>query len=290
MSDPYAVPDDGRNRHYAFSGGRSSAYLMHHVVERNGGLPDGTACIFANTGKEREETLDFVQRCAEEWGITITWLEYQYRPAAAGGASDPKHAYVVVDHAVASRDGQPFEQLIRSKRRVPSTAARFCTTELKVKTAERYLRRACGWSVDSKHYRTVLGIRYDEPRRWRKTLYEQCATEYPLVDARVDKADVLRFWRAMPWDLEMANSDFGNCDLCFMKGRSKVASLAALEPCRVEWWERMEAMAIGWRSARSRGGQVFQGGFDRNWRYSDLAAQGSIDYGEPDDVSCFCGD
>lgn len=32
--------------------------------------------VFANTGKERPETLDFVQECAERWDVPIPWLEY----------------------------------------------------------------------------------------------------------------------------------------------------------------------------------------------------------------------
>ena len=44
------------------SGGRSSAYMLGQVLMEHGGeLPDWCEAIFANTGRERAETLDFVQ-------------------------------------------------------------------------------------------------------------------------------------------------------------------------------------------------------------------------------------
>ena len=57
---------------------------------------------FANTGKEEEATLRFVQDCAEHWGVHISWVEY--RSDAQG--------YALVDFATASRDGEPFEAII----------------------------------------------------------------------------------------------------------------------------------------------------------------------------------
>jgi len=47
----------------SFSGGRSSAYMLHQTLEASGGLPEGSLFAFANTGKEMPETLDFVHAC-----------------------------------------------------------------------------------------------------------------------------------------------------------------------------------------------------------------------------------
>ena len=51
--------------------------------------------LFANTGREREETLAFVRECGERWGVAITWLE---RPAGGG--------FRVVTPDTAAREGE----------------------------------------------------------------------------------------------------------------------------------------------------------------------------------------
>ena len=242
--NPYRVERDGKDREYAFSGGRSSAYMMHHVVEANGGLPPRSVCLFMNTGKEREETLDFVRRCAQEWGIPIIWLEYRYRADARGGRADPKHHYAVVDHATAARNGEPFRDMVLARRRLPNVVERSCTQELKRATADRYLRRTMKWAgfdKGAKSVVSVIGYRWDEPKRWGKDIYKECRQEYPMVHAHVMRADVERFWKGMPWDLQLQNSDWGNCDLCYLKGKGKISQFMRLEPERAQWWSALEA-------------------------------------------------
>lgn len=47
----------------SFSGGRTSGYMLWHILNaHNGVMPDGVKVVFCNTGKERPETLDFVDR------------------------------------------------------------------------------------------------------------------------------------------------------------------------------------------------------------------------------------
>ena len=280
-------------RHIAFSGGRSSGYMLHRFVEAHGGLPPQSRAVFTNTGKEREETLEFVHRCAEEWGIEIDWIEYRYRAGAKGGRTDPKNHYQEVDYRTASRDGEPFAELVRAKRRLPNALRRTCTAELKVGAAESFLRRAHGWPVGGPHYRTVLGIRYDEPRRWQRALYTECRAEYPLVDAKVSKADVLAFWKRMPFDLALPPGDaWSNCDLCFLKPVRTLASIAAREPERLDWWVALEEEAKAWpRKTALRKPEIAQW----YWRlpYSALRteqAELALDGEEPPPVSCFCGD
>ena len=271
-------------RHIAFSGGRSSAYMLHRIVEEHGGLPDRARAVFANTGKEREETLDFVHRCGEAWGVRIDWVEYRRRPDAAGGPHDPRHAHAVVDHASASRRGEPFAALVRARGRLPSVLQRMCTQELKVRTADRFLRRECGWP---KGFVTLLGIRHDEPRRWRKALFEECRVEYPMVDWRVTREDVLAFWRRMPFDLALPpESGWSNCDLCFLKGRRKLAGLVAHEPERLAWWNALEAETL----ARRALDDPRMARMDPKWSYAELGRQAPLPLGpEEPVVDCYCG-
>ena len=103
----------------SFSGGRTSAYMLHNIIHANGGLRSDVAVTFANTGREMPETLDFVQECAEKWGIEVVWIEY-----------DPDHKYEIVTRDTASLDGTPFDQLIKKRNMLPNARMRFCKIHL----------------------------------------------------------------------------------------------------------------------------------------------------------------
>lgn len=98
MHDPYLI--DGPAL-ISFSGGRTSAYLLKHILDANGGtLPADVVPCFANTGREMPETLDFVRDCSERWNVPVVWLEFD-------PAWGKQRRFRVVDHAAASRAGEP---------------------------------------------------------------------------------------------------------------------------------------------------------------------------------------
>ena len=262
----------------SFSGGRTSAYMLWRVLEANGGLPSEAIVCFANTGKEDEATLRFVQDCSEQWNVPITWLEYR-----ADG-------YAVVDYATASRDGEPFEALIRKRGFLPNPVARFCTVELKVRTIHRYLKDNSWTTWDS-----MLGIRADEQRRLAKIGNQDYGKHEekiaPLGQAGITKDAVGAFWKAQPFDLGLPNMNgvtmHGNCDLCFLKGGAQVLSLITEKPERAVWWAKMEALAL----ASKPSGAVFRS--DRPSYASMLQfSQEQRDMFDPNEeaIACFCGE
>ena len=264
----------------SFSGGRTSAYMLWRVLEANEGLPSEAIVCFANTGKEDEATLRFVQDCSEQWAVPITWLEYR-----ADG-------YAVVDYATASRNGEPFEALIRKRGFLPNPVARVCTVELKVRTIHRYLKDN-NWTT----WVSMLGIRADEQRRLSKIGNQDYGKHEekiaPLGQAGITKEAVGTFWRAQPFDLGLPNMNgvtmHGNCDLCFLKGGAQVLSLITEKPERAVWWARMEALALALASKPS--GAVFRS--DRPSYASMLQfSQEQRDMFDPNEeaIACFCGD
>ena len=132
MNDPFKIDSPTC---ISFSGGRTSAYMLWRVLQSNGGLPPEAIVCFANTGKEREETLAFVRDCSVNFGVHINWLEWR----------DTESKFDVVDFDTASRDGEPFEALIRKRKYLPNPLVRFCTVELKVRTCHRFLK-SIGWT------------------------------------------------------------------------------------------------------------------------------------------------
>lgn len=226
MSSPYLLPEG--NVQIAFSGGRTSAYMLRQILDVNGALPERAVVSFQNTGREMPQTLDFVQEVGARWGVPIVWLEYR--------AEAP--FFERVSHNSASRDGEPFEALIAKKHAVPNQQKKFCSAELKTLTAKRYLV-SIGWQ----RWTSVVGFRADEAHR-KPFVDNRAVTVTPLRDAGVTKHDVVRFWRAQPFDLRLPSvrgkTIGGNCDGCFLKSEAWIATLSREFPERAEWWERHE--------------------------------------------------
>lgn len=223
------------------SGGRTSGYLLRRVLDAyDGKLPPGIRVVFANTGKERSETLDFVERISLEWGVEIVWLEYCNKY--------PEHSYEIVNYATASRKGEPFDAMLSWKGRyrrevkglppvLPNPVQRMCTGQLKMNTIRRFALEL--WSLKRKSdYYVSLALRADEQNRIAssKERDADCGTPcYPLDDACITSADVLAFWKDQPFDLAIKSYQ-GNCDLCYMKSRDRIDRLIREEPSRAAWW------------------------------------------------------
>jgi len=265
----------------SFSGGRTSAYMLWRVLQSNEGLPDDAIICFANTGKEDEATLEFVRDCAEYWQVPITWLEFR----------DTEDRFEVVTFETASRNGEPFEALIRKRNYLPNPVTRFCTIDLKIRPIGRYLLSL--GMADTKteaENMSMIGMRADEQRRAAKIADK---SRIPLVTAGITKEDVGAFWRAQPFDLGLPNNNgvtmHGNCDLCFLKGGAQILSLIAEKPARAVWWAGMEALALALASKPS--GAVFRS--DRP-SYASMAqfANDQADMFDKNEeaIACFCGD
>lgn len=231
MSDlsHYMLPEG--NVQIAFSGGRTSAYMLHQILEANGGLPDRVEVTFQNTGREHHATLDFIAEVGSRWGVAVTWLEY--RPT--------KPFFEIVGYQGASRNGEPFEALIRKKGGyLPNQQERHCTENLKVLTAKRYLV-SLGWD----RWTNAKGIRADETGRLKKPDTDRWVSWAPLADAGVSRRDVIAFWKRQPFDLKLqvvnGKTVGGNCVDCFLKSEAEIAAWMRDNP-QDDWSERMEAL------------------------------------------------
>lgn len=273
MTDPFLIEGPAC---ISFSGGRTSAYMLRRILDSHGGvLPEDVHVLFANTGKERPETLDFVHEIETRWNVRVRWLEWRVlrleiagrlrKVAPARLVSTSHNAGLVrmtfervyplrqfkwtetwreVSYDTASRKGEPFAELIDWKRYLPNAVQRICTQHLKIETLKTFA--ICELGLDE--WDAVIGIRYDEPRRWRilgRDPRNQRETKIaPLVEARVDVADVMRFWATAPFDLRLMSHE-GNCDLCFLKGRARLDRMIRASPQLADWWIEQENKGLG---------------------------------------------
>lgn len=188
--------------------------------------------VFANTGKEREETLRFVERCDKEFGFNVVWVE-----AAVDFRSGKGTYHRIMSFETARRNGEPFEAVI-AKYGIPNVANPVCSRELKERPIRSYAK-SLGWK--RKDYITAIGIRADEAARLNWENAKKEGLIYPLATmVRITQSDINSFWNKQSFDLELKSYE-GNCDLCWKKSNRKLLTILSEDKSRAEWWEKMEA-------------------------------------------------
>jgi 3'-phosphoadenosine 5'-phosphosulfate sulfotransferase (PAPS reductase)/FAD synthetase len=219
----------------SFSGGRTSAFMLRKILDAFGGTkPEDLLVCFQNTGLEHQATYRFVHEVETRWDVPIVWLEYAVE-------EDDSPSFRVVDYESANRDGKPFDALIEKWGFLPNPVSRICTYELKVRTQRRYLATLPAFDDG---YTIAVGLRADEPRRATRLkgdLVKEDAVA-PMYHAGHAEEDVLAFWRASPFDLELplTGNMAGNCVGCFLKSNSKLYTLEEEMPEYFDWWVQAE--------------------------------------------------
>lgn len=215
----------------SFSGGETSALMTHLILTEWRHLWDEIVVLFANTGFENEETLQFVKQCEQMFGVPVVWVEAEINPEQRKGT---RHR--VVTFETASRNGEPFRDLIR-KYGIPNQKFPHCTRELKQRPLYSYIHNELKWEEGT--YDVAIGIRADEQRRVSPTAKENRIV-YPLVNLRpLSKPDVNLFWTRQPFRLNLMGYE-GNCKTCWKKSIRKLLTIMQDTPEKFEFFERME--------------------------------------------------
>lgn len=248
-----------KNLFISFSGGRTSAYMTKLIMKNDFFKDYKKLVLFANTGKEKEETLEFVDRCDKEYNLGVIWIEAKVNHVKGKGSD-----YNVVDFKTASRSGEPFEEVIK-KYGLPSKLYRHCTRELKEVPMHKYAKEHFG----SKNYLTAIGIRADEQHR----VTSNSDLIYPLVQAKIDEKFIRNWWSKQSFDLELKDYE-GNCDLCFLKSVRKKRTIIKEDSTIADWWLNIEKQY----------GEVNDKGIDRTIMdvYRDLSITDLIELAKTD--------
>lgn len=227
----------------SFSGGRTSAMMTKYLLDNHKNKYDFVV-VFANTGHERQATLDFVDKCDREFGFNTIWIE-AVTPKEKGKGTYCK----IVDYNTAYRNvlkngNDPFEMFI-SKFGLPDIKNPNCSRELKKQCIRAFMRDNLGFTKIN--YYTALGIRSDEPKRlnWDRAKKEKI--KYFAEFGNVTKSKVNEFWAKQSFDLKIKSYE-GNCILCWKKSNRKLYTiiregiinndLELLE--EIKWIENME--------------------------------------------------
>ena len=228
--EPYRDAEGKEIIQISFSGGRTSAYLTYHMMQR---YKDEYSFVvtFANTGREHPATLEYVHQCDVQLGFNTVWLEAVVHPEVGKACT-----HKIVTFETACRDGSVFEEVIK-KYGIPNHSFAHCTERLKLWPMRSYLKSL---GLKERKIRTAIGIRADETRRVNEKNAATRKIIYPLVDWGVDKEEVLDFWRRMPFDLQIPEH-LGNCVGCVKKSVGKHALEYRDMPEAFDWLIEMEA-------------------------------------------------
>lgn len=212
----------------SFSGGETSGYMAQWLI-KNKSKDYDMVFVFANTGEENEETLQFVERCDKEFNLNVVWVEADVQHNKRLGT---KHK--IVNFKTASRNGEPFKEVIK-KYGIPNQNFPHCNRELKLSPIHSYIKNQLKW----KNYYTAIGIRYDEIDRIVSDR-SKFNIIYPLIEeVRMTKPKINNWWSKQKFRLNLKGYQ-GNCKTCWKKSKKNLYTIAQENPSYFDFFRRME--------------------------------------------------
>ena len=211
----------------SFSGGETSAYLAKWLVD-NKEKDYEMIFVFANTGDEEEETLEFINLCSKKWGINIVWVE-----AVVHYGERIASTHKVVNFKTASRNREPFKDVI-IKYGIPNQNFLHCNREMKLNPIKSYIK-SLGWV----NYETAIGIRIDEFDRMNKHR-KKLGLIYPFIsDKPTTKQEVSYWWSKQDFRLNLKSYNT-NCRTCWKKSDKVLAEIYRNNPKYFDFNKEME--------------------------------------------------
>lgn len=198
----------------SFSGGRTSAYLVHLMEQKR--INDGwdVDYVFCDTGAEHPKTYEFVRQVAEHFNINITYLRAVISQEKGVGVS-----YEVVENI--GYDLSMFADISRKYGAPFNPGGAHCTQHLKTIPYTKY----CNDKYGKGNYTTWLGIRIDEQRR----LKPKDGYKYLAEISSMSKNDILGWWSDQSFNLDL-DEWLGNCVFCIKKPINRIALATLSEP------------------------------------------------------------
>lgn len=201
----------------SFSGGRTSAYLVHLMEQRRKAGED-VHYIFMDTGCEHPMTYRFVREVVKFWDLPLTVLQVDINPDL--GQPNGYTVWEPKDIQTRMPVLKPFMDMVK-KYGTPYVGGAFCTDRLKLVPFTKY----CNDHFGKGNYTTWIGIRSDETAR----LKPKQGIRYLAEISDFEKQDVIEWWSHQPFDL-LIPEHLGNCIFCIKKSTQKLGLACRDEP------------------------------------------------------------
>ena len=198
------------------------------------------AYVFANTGMERPETIEFLRNIQDVWGKPVTLIEGTYSNVMGVAIG-----YKIVDWNSLDMNAKPFEGAIMHINKgdysgVPNSNAPYCSPSMKTLPCESFAKDIFG----KKNYLKAIGFRKEDmPKRisWPE-IKEEKTRIFPLLTdfyEPIGLQELNSWWNIQPFQLGI-NSKLGNCELCWKKSDKNLVEVIRNGTRFVEWWKKME--------------------------------------------------
>ena len=181
----------------------------------------------ANTSKEREESLNFMNEVNKYYGLNVNYIEAKFNKKRGKGVD-----FKIVDFKDLKRNGEIFEEGIK-KFGIPCKINKWCNRDMKIVPLKKFADSIFGLD----NYSIAVGMRVDEIDRIGEN-YKTNNTFYPLFDNEIDTRYRNKFWKEQPIQITIPAFK-GNCDMCFEKSNRKLMTILKEEPNIVNWWDEM---------------------------------------------------
>jgi hypothetical protein len=222
------------------SGGRSSAMMAYVLQNSPKYKNDNIVFVFANTGMERPETIEFLKNMVLHWNLPLVKIEGVYSTKKGVGVS-----YVIKNFDNLNMSAKPFSEAIDHMNKnkfvgLPSTAAPYCTEYLKIRPMQKF---AIDY-FEKKKYVKAIGFRAEDmPKRisWAEIKIENKKI-FPLItdfEAPITQTDLTNFFSDQPFQLNI-HGKFGNCELCWKKSDKNIIDNIRHGTRFVEWYAQKE--------------------------------------------------
>lgn len=229
-----------KNLMVTISGGRSSAMMARHIQTHEKYKDYNKVYVFANTGMERYETIEFLKNIEKHWEIPLIKIEGVYSDVLGIGVG-----YKQVEWDELDMTAKPFSEMIAHKNKgifkgMPNQDAPYCSENLKTMPAKKLCDKIFGVN----NYKIAIGFRKEDmPKRITYAeIKEDEKRIFPLLtdfETPISQLDLNKWWDEQSFKLGI-HGKFGNCELCWKKSDSNLIDVIRYGTRFVEWWDEQE--------------------------------------------------
>lgn len=222
------------------SGGRSSARMARHIQTSEKFKAHNKIYVFANTGKERPETIEFLKNIERVWKMPLVKIEGVYSEIMGVGVK-----YKIVDWEDLDMSGRVYKEAVKHKnkgefRGLPHKDAPYCSEMLKTLPC----KKLCDEIFGVNNYKKAIGFRKEDiPKRITfSTLKLDDRRIFPLLTdfkKPVSQIDLNKWWDKQPFKLEL-HGKYGNCEDCWKKSDAGLVDNIRYGTRFIDWNRRME--------------------------------------------------